>query len=162
MEFVCGGRALARFQSLRDHLAAATRRLSVLPGELAPAIERLQNEARDSKRASATLQTDLARYRAQDMLAVRRARFGPALAVCQVVEGEMTWLKLLAARVHVRTRTRRRAGLERDAGRAWSLPPRRTRALRRTRSWAELLTRFGGRGGGKADLAQGGGLDSLS
>ena len=98
LEFVCGGRALAGFQSLRDHLAAATRRLSVVPGELAPAIERLQGEARDLKRAGVALQADLARYRAQEMVAsAERTRFG--VAVCQVVEGEMPWLKLLAASI---------------------------------------------------------------
>ena len=61
----------------------------MLPGELAPAIERLQSEAKDLKRAGAALQADLARYRAQEMLASAERDAIWRLAVCQVVEGEM-------------------------------------------------------------------------
>ena len=156
VEFVCGGRALARFQSLRDSLTAATRRLSVLPGDLASAIERLQNEARDLKRAGATQQTDLVRYRAQEMLATAdRVRSG--VAVCRVVDGDMTWLKQLAAAVTT------------EPGRVAVLVSKQTPAgvvvaassgtgIAANQLLAQLLVRFGGRGGGKADLAQGGGL----
>ncbi len=156
LEFVCGGRALAGFQSLRDHLAAATRRLSVVPGELAPAIERLQGEARDLKRAGVALQADLARYRAQEMVAsAERMRFG--VAVCQVVEGEMPWLKLLAASITA------------EPGRVAVLISKETpvgvivaasadTGVQANALLGELLSRFGGRGGGKADLAQAGGL----
>jgi alanyl-tRNA synthetase len=158
VEFVCGGRALVRFQSLRDHLAAATRRLSVLPGELAQGIERLQNEARDSKRASATLQTDLARYRARDMLPFAEP-IRSGVAVCRVVDGDMAWLKLLATefasepgRVAVLVSNQAPAGVivatSPDTG------------VAANKVLAQLLTRFGGRGGGKSDLAQGGGLNS--
>ena len=44
VEFLCGGRALARLREWRDALAATNRLLSVSPAELAPAIERLQAE----------------------------------------------------------------------------------------------------------------------
>jgi alanyl-tRNA synthetase len=157
VEFVCGGRALARLQSLRDHLAAATRRLSVLPGELAQAIERLQNEAKDMKRASATLQFDLARYRARDLLPfAQRIRSG--VAVCRVVEGDMTWLKLLATEFMS------------EPGRVAVLVSKETppsvvvaaspdTGVAANELLAELLARFGGRGGGKSDLSQGGGLN---
>jgi alanyl-tRNA synthetase len=156
LEFVCGGRALAGFQSRRDHLAAATRRLSVVPGELAPAIERLQVEARDLKRAGVGLQADLARYRAQEMVAsAERVRLG--IAVCQVVEGEMSWLKLLATSITA------------EPGRVAVLVSRETPAgvivaasadagVRANEMLGQLLSRFGGRGGGRGDLAQGGGL----
>jgi alanyl-tRNA synthetase len=158
VEFVCGGRALGRLRSLRDHLAAATRRLSVLPGELAPAIERLQNEAKDMKRASATLQIDLARYRARDLLPfAERTRSGVAL--CRVVEGDMTWLKLLATQ------------FTSEPGRVAVLVSKETPAsvvvaaspdtgVVANKLLGQLLARFGGRGGGKADLAQGGGLNA--
>jgi alanyl-tRNA synthetase len=159
VEFVCGGRALARLQSLRDHLAAATRRLSVLPDDLAPAIERLQNEAKDLKRASVTLQSEVARHRARDMVPFAEPIRSGA-AVCRVVEGDMTWLKLLATEftaepgrvaifVSVETPVGVVVAASRDTGVAANT------------ILARLLTRFGGRGGGKADLAQGGGLDAL-
>ena len=158
VEFVCGGRALARFQSLRDHLAAATRRLSVLPGELAQGIERLQNEARDSRRASATLQTDLARYRARDLLPFAEP-IRSGVAVCRVVDGDMTWLKLLATefasepgRVAVLVSNQAPVGVVVAAS--------PNTGVAANKLLDQLLARFGGRGGGKADLAQGGGFDT--
>jgi alanyl-tRNA synthetase len=158
LEFVCGGRALARFQSLRDHLAAATRRLSVVPGELAPAIERLQGEAKDLKRAGAALQTDLARYRAQEMVATAEP-VPSGIAACQVVDGDLPWLKLLAA------------AFTSGPGRVAVLVSRETPpgvivaaspdvGVQANKLLGDLLALFGGRGGGKADLAQGGGLSA--
>jgi alanyl-tRNA synthetase len=156
LEFVCGGRALAGLQSLRDHLAAATRRLSVVPHELAPAIERLQGEARDLKRAGVALQADLARYRAQEMVdSADRMRFG--VAVCQVVEGEMPWLKLLAASITAEPgRVAVLVSKETPAGVIVAASP--DTGVQANALLGELLSRFGGRGGGKGDLAQGGGL----
>ena len=49
LEFVCGGRALARFRQQRDVIASAVRRLSVLPADLPGAIERLQDEMKDTE-----------------------------------------------------------------------------------------------------------------
>ncbi|HEY6211257.1 MAG TPA: alanyl-tRNA editing protein, partial [Vicinamibacterales bacterium] len=46
LEFVCGGRALARFRSLRDAVAASVRSLSVMPAELPAAIEKLHADTR--------------------------------------------------------------------------------------------------------------------
>ena len=69
IEFVCGGRALGAFRSLRDTVTAGVRLLSVLPGELASSIERLQAEAKDHKRAMAALQGDLARHHAAELAA---------------------------------------------------------------------------------------------
>jgi alanyl-tRNA synthetase len=156
VEFVCGGRALSRFQSLREHVAAATRRLSVLPGEIDSAIERLQNEAKELKRASLALRADLARFRAAEMEALAEP-VGRALAVCRVVDGDMAWLKLLAAeftarpgRIAVLVSKESPAGVvvaaSADAGVAANAV------------LARLTAAYGGRGGGKADLAQGGGL----
>ncbi len=51
LEFLCGGRALAGYRTLRDAMTASVRLLSVLPVELPAAIERLQADARDQKRA---------------------------------------------------------------------------------------------------------------
>ena len=158
LEFVCGGRALARFQSLRDHVAAATRRLSVLPGELASAVERLQNEAKDLKRASLALKTDLAQYRAAEMDASAE-RVGQALAVCRVVEGDMAWLKLLAVQFTARPgRVAVLVSRESPAGIVVAASP--DAGVAANTVVVRLTTAFGGRGGGKADLAQGGGLNA--
>ena len=65
LEFLCGGRALGRLRSFRDVVAASVRLLSVLPDELPAAIERMQGEAKDQKRAAAAAQNELARFRAR-------------------------------------------------------------------------------------------------
>src|SRR5438445_2088609 len=69
IEFLCGGRALTRFRSLRDTAAAAMRLLSVGPEEVTGGIERLHAETRDHKRVVAGLQSELARYRADELAA---------------------------------------------------------------------------------------------
>ena len=158
VEFVCGSRALARFQSLRNHVAAATRRLSVLPGEIASAVERLQTEAKDLKRASLALKTDLAGFRAAEMEA-SADRVGQTLAVCRVVEGDMAWLKLLAAAFTARPgRVAVLVSRESPPGVVVAASP--DTGVAANTVLARLTASFGGRGGGKADLAQGGGLNA--
>ena len=108
------------------------------------------------KRAGVALQADLARYRAQEMVAsAERMRFG--VAVCQVVEGEMPWLKLLAASITAEPgRVAVLVSKETPAGVIVAASP--DTGVQANALLGELLSRFGGRGGGKADLAQGGGL----
>jgi len=50
VEFVCGGRALRSHRALRDVVSGSVRALSVLPGDLPSAIERLQGELKDARR----------------------------------------------------------------------------------------------------------------
>src|SRR4029077_17059494 len=69
LEFFCGGRALDRFRSMRDTLAGAVRLLSVVPGDLPGAPDRLLTEARDQQRTIAGLRQDLASYRAEEIAA---------------------------------------------------------------------------------------------
>src|SRR5436305_985660 len=69
LEFVCGGRALAAYRTLRDAMTASVRLVSVLPQELPGALERLQADAKERKRAISSLQADLARYRAAELVA---------------------------------------------------------------------------------------------
>jgi alanyl-tRNA synthetase len=80
-----------------------------------------------------------------------------AAAVCQVVDGDMPWLKLVAAaftsepgRVAVLVSTTTPAGAVVAASPGSGVAANTLLSA--------LLARFGGRGGGKADLAQGGGL----
>ena len=69
LEFLCGGRALNGYRTLRDAMTASVRLLSVLPEELPAAIERLQADAKEQKRSMVALQGDLARYRAEELAA---------------------------------------------------------------------------------------------
>jgi alanyl-tRNA synthetase len=158
LEFVCGARALDRLQSLRDQMAAGLRLLSVLPSELAPAIERLQGEVKEAKRVLAGLHGALATYRAQEMAAAAEA-LPCGLAVLRALDADAAELKAIASaltaapgRVAVLVSEKRPAiavvAVSSDAG------------VAANQLLTALTTRFGGRGGGKTDLAQGGGLDA--
>jgi alanyl-tRNA synthetase len=160
LEFLCGGRALARFRSLRDTAAAGMRLLSVSSDELPAAVERLQGDAKDQRRTIVGLQNELARYRAEELAASAEAT-GRGRLVLRTVDADAAGLKSLAmavaerpghAAVLVSTSTpalvvvSRAADITVDAG-----------AVVRA-----LTGRFGGRGGGKPELAQGGGLSGTT
>jgi alanyl-tRNA synthetase len=109
IEFVCGGRALGAFRSLRDTVTAGVRLLSVLPGELPSAIERLQADAKDHKRAMSALQGDLARYHAEELAAsaetVRLSALPDghdARLVARAVDADANGLKTLATAIVAR------------------------------------------------------------
>lgn len=157
--FLCGRRALARFRYWRDALSAAQRLLSVAPHEMAEAIERAQAEGKSSARAIRQMQERLAAHEAGALVA-RAARAGDRLVVVEALEGwDAAGLKALAtaavatpgvavalfgtARPAVAV-VARSADVDMDAGAVLK----------------SLVASFGGRGGGKPDLAQGGGLDA--
>jgi alanyl-tRNA synthetase len=157
VSFLCGGRALARFRMLRDTSTASTRLLSVLPAELPPAIERLQSDAKDHKRALAELETALAGFRAEE-LARDAEPHGTGRLVLSAVDATAGGLKALASAITV------------SRGFTVVLVSRSHPALVVAARSADvamsaheivtaLTTTFGGRGGGKPDLAQGGGLN---
>ena len=81
-------------------MTASVRLLSVLPEELPAAIERLQADAKDQKRAMVGLQNDLARYRA-DELAAGAEEVGPAACrlVARAVDADANGLKTLATAI---------------------------------------------------------------
>ena len=160
LEFLCGGRALGRFRVLRDAVQASGRLLSVLPGELAAAVERLQAETKDRKRESAALQTELSRFRAIE-LAASAEPVGGVRFVGKAVDADANGLKALASAVAA------------SAGFLVALVSASTPALVVVARSADvsvsaqtilsaLIAKFGGRGGGKPELAQGGGLSGTS
>jgi alanyl-tRNA synthetase len=156
IEFVCGGRALRAYRSLRDAMGASVRLLSVLPEELPASIERLQAEAKEQKRAMAALQTDLARYRAGE-LAASAETTAIGKIVARAIDGEANTLKSLATAITsqpgfvvvlVSTSTPALAVVARSSDVGVS-----AQAI-----LSALIGTFGGRGGGRPELAQGGGL----
>lgn len=157
VEFVCGERALRTLRALRDAVAGCIRHVSVAPEELPAAIERLQAEGKDLRKSLKALQERVAGYDAAE-LAARAQVVDGVKRVVEAVEGQdQNGLKSMAMAIcsnpgcevalfstqppFVTVVARSRDG-QADAG-----------AVLRT-----LIARFGGRGGGKADLAQGGGL----
>jgi alanyl-tRNA synthetase len=163
LSFLCGGRALGGYRSLREAVGGAVRLLSVLPEELPQSIERMQAEAKEQKKAVIGLQADVARYRADELAAGAEA-FQPAggtadgvRLVARVIDGDANGLKSLATAIVARpgylvilvsSSTPVLAAVARSAD--VSIPAQRL--------LASLNATFGGRGGGKAEFAQGGGL----
>ena len=158
MTFVCGGRASRAFRELRDAVAGSVRTLSVLPAELPVAIERLQTESRDLRRTVSRLQTTLAGDEATRLLA--EAPEGQRVRrVVRTLDGwDAAGLKAIAASLVAHpgvaaalfsTGTPAAAVIARSQG----IDLDAHVVLR------ALLDRFGGRGGGKPDLAQGAGLN---
>ena len=166
LEFVCGGRALQGYGTLRDAVTASVRLLSVLPDELASAIGRLQADARDQKRATLALQNDLARYRAEELAnhaeevrlkpdttgAERRCRL-----VARAIDADAPGLKSLASAIAAKP------GLLVVLASA-SIPTviviarSADVAISAQQLLTTLMAEFGGRGGGRSEMAQAGGL----
>jgi alanyl-tRNA synthetase len=158
LEFCCGGRALGRLRSLRDTSAASARLLSVPVGGLSGAVERLQADAKDQRRRLADLQSDLTRYQAEELAAAAETTAYGRL-VLRALDADAGVLKTLAAAVVSR------GGLVVvlvSAARPALVVVARSPdvGLSSNQVLARLAAKFGGRGGGKPDLAQGGGLDA--
>ena len=158
VEFVCGGRALDRFRSMRDTLAGAVRLLSVLPDEVPGAIERLQAETRDRQRSLTALEHELAGHRAAD-LAANALAIAAGRLVLAAVDADANGLKSLASAIVSRpghlvclVSTSRPALVV--AARSKDVTMAANQVI------AALVASFGGRGGGRPDLAQAGGLDA--
>ena len=161
VEFVCGGRVLARFRQERDVIASAVRHLSVLPPDLPDAIDRLQGELRDQKSAARALQGRLVEYEAESY-ARRASRVAGLLLVAERVDGwDAQGLKALATDIAARPG---HVAILLSAGtppliviaRAPDVTVDAGAILR------ALTTRFGGKGGGRPELAQGGGFTATA
>ncbi len=160
VEFFCGRRALTKFRAMRDVVAGAVRALSVLPHELPQSIEKLQADARDRQKSLSLLRQELARYRAEELATAAEAT-GVGRLVCRVVDADANELKWLASAITARdgyiaalvsTNRPALAVVARSAG----------IDVAANRVVVALTETFGGRGGGKPDLAQCGGLNGTS
>jgi alanyl-tRNA synthetase len=153
--FVCGGRALTAFGRLRDTTEAVTRQLSVGLDDLAETVERLQGDAKARTRLLERLQERVVGHQAAEMrdrsetmgpvrVVLRRepdwdARGLRALALAVVAEPGVVAV-LVGAGDPAPVVVARSADVGFDAG-----------------AWMKRITaEFGGRGGGRPDLAQGG------
>jgi alanyl-tRNA synthetase len=144
-------------RTYRDAVAGSVRSLSVLPAELAAAVERMQAEGKELRRTIKGLQESLATHEAARLLA-DAPEIGGIRIASHVMDGwDAAGLKAIAsamaasgaaavALVSVSSPAfvvvARSGGLAVDAGVVLK----------------QLVAHFGGRGGGKPDLAQGGGL----
>jgi alanyl-tRNA synthetase len=157
VEFVCGGRALARLRALRDAVASSSTLLSVVGTEVPAAIDRLQMEAKESRKQVKDLQSRLAAHEAR-ALADRAEVIGSAKAVVAALDGyDANGLKALA-----QTIASRPGHLAILIGSTMPSPIVIARSADLTIDSGALLRQltaaFGGKGGGRAELAQGGGV----
>jgi alanyl-tRNA synthetase len=157
IEFLCGGRALARFRSLRDTVAASMRVLSVGAGEIASGIERLQGEMKDQKRAMTAITTELARYRAEE-IATEGEPFAGGRLVARSLDFDANGLKTLASAITAKPGFV--VVLASTASPALVVVARSSDVgVAANDVLGKLTAKFGGRGGGKPEMAQGGGLN---
>jgi alanyl-tRNA synthetase len=153
--FVCGGRALGTFGHLRDVVAAAGRLVSGASAELPAAIERLQADVKAANRTERRLQDELAVYRASEFRA-RAETMGGGRGVLTAVPGlDAGTLKTLAAAIVAEPGLV--AVLVGDGQPAPVVVARSADVGFDAAAWLkQAVARFGGRGGGRAEMAQGG------
>jgi alanyl-tRNA synthetase len=157
VEFLCGVRVLKGYRVLRDAMAASVRLLSVLPVELPAGIERLQADGKETKRQLKDLQTRLATFEGA-ALADRAEPRGNVQVVIKPLEGwDQNGLKAIASAITARSGY---------AAVLFSVPQPSAVVIARAADGTidsaavlkKLIERFGGKGGGRPELAQGGGL----
>jgi alanyl-tRNA synthetase len=156
VEFLCGDRALQRFRSWRDALAAMQKYLSVPPAEMVQSIERWQEDSKALQRTIRGLQAQLASHEAITLL----AQGNP---VVEAIDGwDAQGLKAIAAAATM-AQPDAVVVLFTTASPAQVVIARGANAtIDANAILKELAAKFGGKGGGKPDLAQGGGLNAAS
>ena len=154
IEFVCGGRALRAFHALRDTTSANIRLLSVHPAEVPSAIERLQSEGKNAKKRIKDLQMQVASHEASTLADAA----ADARVIVKVMEGwDQGGLKAIASAIC------ERPGF---VVTLFSSPAPYAVVIARSADATvdaaavlkTLTAKFGGKGGGRPELAQGGGL----
>jgi len=157
LTFVCGARALRALRTYRDAVAGSVRALSVLPNELPAAIERIQDESKELRKQAKGLQDKLAEREGARLAAAAPEIAGARLVVDALDGWDVAGLKSLAAAA---TASARACVVLVTAAQPVSIvvacSP--TVPIDANAALQQLIHRFGGRGGGKAGLAQGGGL----
>ena len=157
VEFVCGARALKAYRALNSSVTAGVRQLSVLPADMPAAIERLQTEVRNLQRSHDVLYERLAEREAEALVSTGE-KVGAATIVAAVVSGwDANRLKKLASAAASRPGVVA-VLITSDSPALIAVSRSPDLSLDTGAVLKQLLERFGGKGGGKGSLAQGGGL----
>lgn len=153
--FVCGGRALRSHGALRDATAESARLLSVTVGELPAAIARLQADAKSSARVIRDLQQEVAEQRAEIFRRTAETLGGYRGVLRHEAGWDQSGLKALASAV-----VREPGFVAVLVGSGQPSPvvvARSSDAAFDAAGWMKAATeKFGGRGGGRPEMAQGG------
>jgi alanyl-tRNA synthetase len=157
IEFVCGGRALSSLRALRDSVASSCKLLSVVGADLPAAIDRLQTDSKETRRQIKDLQSRLAEHEAS-ALADRADVLGTTHAVLAALDGyDANGLKALAQSIvarpgHVVVLLSSAMPAALVVARSPDVTVDCGALLRK------LTAAFGGKGGGRPEMAQGGGV----
>jgi alanyl-tRNA synthetase len=159
LEFRCGGRALRAHRTLRDTVRDASGLLSTAAGELVQAIERLQGDGKELRRRLKDADARLAVFEAEALLAAAEPVAGIGLVAASLADADATVLKAMAQTVaakpgHVAVLLSGTPPLSIVVARSTDVPVDASRLLK------ALIGRFGGKGGGRPEMAQGGGLSA--
>jgi alanyl-tRNA synthetase len=155
--FLCGGRALAGFRALRAAVDGSIRVLSVPPAELPAAIERLQADGKTLRRQLKNFQEQAAGAQAAALAEAALVAGGLRTVAASLDGWDASGIKTVASRIVERPG---------HAVVLLSAPPPSAIVVARSTDVSldanavlkSLIARFGGKGGGRADLAQGGGI----
>jgi alanyl-tRNA synthetase len=158
LEFSCGRRALRAHRQFRAIVSAGAKVLSVAPGEVAAGIERLTGEIKALRRAAGDLQGRLTASEAEALGAQAEDVGGIRLVVAAIDGGDANGLKQMATTIVSRPGC---------AAVLLSAPPPSAIVVARSADVSldaggllkQITARFGGKGGGREDFAQGGGLE---
>ena len=157
IEFRCGSRALRAYRLLRDAVAAAMKLTSTGLEELPQGIERLQTENKDLRRRAKDMAGRLALFDAEAMAARASDLNGIRIVVEAIPDVDMNGLKTIAQSItaragHAAVVFTTTSPISLVIARSADVPIDASAVLKR------LTGKFGGKGGGRPELAQGGGL----
>jgi alanyl-tRNA synthetase len=157
VSFAGGVRALRHFDALRELVSSAMRTLATSAAEVPASIERLQVELKEGRRALRLMQSRLATFEAE-ALASKAVSSGGRRRVVEVLDGwDAAGLRQMASAIaarpgHVAVLLTATPPADIVVARAVDVGLDAAAVLR------SLTAKFGGKGGGRSDLAQGGGL----
>jgi alanyl-tRNA synthetase len=158
IEFLCGSRALGRFREWRDALAATGRHLSVMPAELAATVEKLQQDSKSLQKTIRAQQEQLAVYEGR-ALVERAERVGDRLVLVDALDNwDANGLKALASAAATQNPAVAVALFSRTTPPVVVVAAGSDAKIDSAAVLKSLTASFGGRGGGRKELAQGGGF----
>jgi alanyl-tRNA synthetase len=154
VEFLCGGRALERFRAWKGALSAMQKHLSVPPADMPASIERLQDDAKAAQRSVRAFQEKLAVHEARALLAK-----GPR--VVEIIDGwDAQGIKAIAASITAADPHAFVALFTASSPAQVVIARGAASTIDAGSVLKEMAVKFGGKGGGKPDLAQGGGFSA--
>jgi len=157
--FVCGERALRHFRAQRQQVAGCVRMLSVSPETLVSEIERVLTGQREQRRVIRALQSRLVSLDAAALVGAGHAVGAATVVVAPLAGHDGASLEAVAVAVarrpgHVAVLTSDAAPVAVVVARAHDVDLDAATMVR------AVLERWNGRGGGRPEIAQGGGIDA--